>query len=197
MNSNDVKPEKAIFDGNFKKIYNVYINPDEYEICVKAAANMWANKKTGSDYNKGLINTKQDPHRAERTGKLGEMAMGKIVGLPMDTEYRQFGDEQDFIYRNNKINVKCTSEYPSYEAGLTRCLSDKGFPIELVQDIYVYGYLKNENRQSKEANAVIIGYQTKEFIEKLEKVKARKGLHRNHEIPYADLICIDLIPYKV
>jgi hypothetical protein len=193
MNFKDVKIEKIIFDGRFTNAYHVFINSDEYDICVEAAQNMWANKKKGSEYNKGFLNTKEDPVRTERTGRLGEMAFGKMIEQPMDTEYKEYGDTMDFLYKGYKINVKCASKYYDSETGLIKSHTETGYPVGLKQDIYVIGYLKNENKKLKQANVVILGYQTKEVISKYEVKRAIRDKHYNYQVIYNDLLDISLI----
>jgi hypothetical protein len=185
MNLKDVKIEKTFFDGKIKNIYHVTIQPEEYEICLAAANNMWCSQ------NKGHINSEFDQKKAERIGRIGEMAFGKMFNLPIDTEYHEYGDTMDFNYKNNKINMKCATKYPGYEAGLIKVRNNKNEKIKLKQDLYVFGYLKNENKQTKKACAVLIGYQHRDFIlaNKNEKF-AKLGNHYNYEINYSDLLDI-------
>lgn len=192
MNFKDVKIEKVLLDGRFTNVYHIFINSDEYDICVQAASNMWANNKKGSRYNEGILNTKDDPIRSERIGRLGEMAYGKMIGQPIDTEYKEFGDTMDFFYKGYKINVKCAAKYYSSEITLIKSHTESGVAVGLRQDLYVIGYLKNENKQLKQANVVILGYQTKEFISKTEIKKAKEN-HYNYQVPYQYLLDISLI----
>lgn len=192
MNFKDVKIEKILFDGKFINIYHIFININEYEICVNAAQNMWANKKSGSDYNRGIINTKEDPRRTERIGRLGEMAFGKMIEQSMDTEYKEYGDTMDFLYKGYKINVKCAMKYYNNEIALIKSNTENGNPVKLKQDLYVIGYLKNENKKLKNANIVILGYQTRENISNYKIVQS-KYKHYNYQVPYQDLLDISLI----
>lgn len=187
MNLKDVKIEKVLFDGKPINIFHIFIRPDEYSIALEAADNMWCSK------NKGYLNTNQDPKKTERIGRLGEVAFGKIFNLSIDMEYKEYGDTMDFFLNQNKINVKCASKYPEYEAGLVRMCNNDGREVELKQDLYVFGYLKNENKQLKQANVVLVGYQQVDFIKKLEKRNAKIGNHYNYEVPYSSLIDINQI----
>jgi hypothetical protein len=188
-----IKLEKVLIDGEFKKFYHVYVNKDNYRICIKAANNMWANKKRGSKYNEGIINTKEDPRKAERIGKIGEMAFGLMFNLPMDTSYIEYGDKMDFFYKGKTINMKCSVHYSNREVCLVKGMEADGRRIELPQDIYVFGYLKNEDFKNEFANVVIIGYQTKEFIENQNLVKSTKDNHYNYITRYKDLMDVNLI----
>lgn len=184
MNLKDVKLEKVFFDGNIRNLYHVMIHPEEYEICLSASDNMWCSK------NKGHINSKTDQKKAERIGRLGEMAFGKLFNLSIDAEYHEYGDTMDFFYKKNKINIKTACKYPEYEAGLVKIRNNKKEKIKLNQDLYVFGYLKNECRQTKRASIVIVGYQTKDFILTKDEKYAKLGNHYNYEIPYSNLLDI-------
>jgi hypothetical protein len=193
MNLKDAKIEKVLINGAFKKFYHILIRKDEYKICVDCACNMWANEKDGSKLNRGLLNSKKDPHRTERIGRLCEMGFGKLFDMSIDTEYKKFGDTMDFLYKEKKINVKGAARYPDWEAGLVLARDNKGRKSELKQDIYVFGYMKNENKEQEQANMVLVGYQTKEFILSLPPVPARREDHHNYEIPYQDLLSIEAL----
>jgi hypothetical protein len=191
MNLKDAKIEKVLINGKFKKFYHILIRKDEYKICVDCACNMWANEKDGSKFNRGLLNSKKDPHRTERIGRLCEMGFGKLFDMAIDTEYKKFGDTMDFLYKEKKINVKGAAKYPSWEAGLVKAADSNGRKSELKQDIYVFGYMKNENKEQERANVVLVGWQTREYILGLEQSPARLEHHFNYEVPYFDLLDVN------
>lgn len=193
MNLIDTKIEKVLSNGVFKKFYHILLKKDEYKTCVDCACNMWANEKDGSKLNRGLLNSKRDPYRTERIGRLCEMGFGKLFDMPIDTEYKKFGDTMDFLYKKKKINVKGAARYPSWEAGLVLACNNQGRKSELKQDIYVFGYMKNENKEQETANIVLVGYQTREFILRMKPVPARLEDHYNYEVPYSDLIDTDAL----
>jgi hypothetical protein len=191
MNLKDAKAEKVLINGKFKKFYHILIRKDEYKICVDCACNMWANEKDGSKFNRGLLNSKKDPYRTERIGRLCEMGFGKLFDMSIDTEYKKFGDTMDFLYKEKKINVKGAAKYPSWEAGLVKAADSSGRKSELKQDIYVFGYMKNENKEQEQANVVLVGWQTRDYILGLESSPARLEHHFNYEVPYFDLLDVN------
>lgn len=175
------------------KTYIVNIDKEEYDICDKAAKNMWANSKKGY-YGKGMLNTVEDPYKTERTGRLGEMAFGILVNQSIDDEYKHLGDTHDFFFENKKIDVKTAAKKPSYSCGLVRAETQSGKKLDLSSDIYVFGYVINDDVNKKTAQICLVGYMKKADIIKLEPKKARRGFHKNYEVHYKTLLDIgDLI----
>lgn len=181
---------KLVFEEVEKVVYSIVVENEEYEKCVEASGNMWANEKTGV-YGGGMLNTKNDPRRTERIGKLGEMAFSKIFSIPIDLTYRRGGDKQDFLTSDSKkINIKTASEKKSYNCGLVKATNDNGTKlIPLSCDIYVFAYVAYDNRDKNEASVVVIGYMEKEEIEKKTPVPARNKFasHLNYEVPFVEL----------
>ena len=102
----------------------------EYDMCEKSSHNQWSNEKTGP-WGRGHINTTDDPHKTNRIGKLGEMALAKVHDKPVDLDYHKGGDAGDFILLETascKItaNIKTAAHKPPYAAGLIRVVSDRG-----------------------------------------------------------------------
>lgn len=162
------------------------IKDKEYELCDRYSGNMWANSKPGH-WGKGMINTPKDRRKAERIGRLGEMAFAKLFGASIDLSYRKNGDNKDCTYKDKRIDIKTSSTYPRYNAGLIRAVTEHGKKLRLKCNIYVFGYLKEENREKKSATIVLVGYEEKEQIEKLELKPAILGKHLNYQIPYLHL----------
>ena len=52
---------------------------------------------------------------------------------------------------------------------------------------YSFAYLEFEDREAKEAIIAHVGYQTKSVLSSRPIVPARKGSHKNYEIPYHEL----------
>lgn len=48
-----------------KKVLRVGFDEDEYDLCDQGSQNMWANEKTGSDWNNGMVNDDSDPRKAK------------------------------------------------------------------------------------------------------------------------------------
>jgi len=166
-------------------VYSVNIVGEEYRICDNFAHNMWCSSKAGM-WGRGLINTKDDQTKAERTGLLGEMAFSKVYGLGLDIEYKKGGKSIDFLSCDNKkIEIKTASKKPKYEAGLVKCIKN------LRADIYIFGYVDSDDRENGSATVILVGFDYKENIMKQEKKKGKVGDHLNYELPYHKLIPIE------
>lgn len=165
----------------------VKLTPQEWAICNEASANMWSNSKSGSKYNKGLINTEEDPHFAERVGRIGEMAFSKISGLPVDLEYKVKGDDYDFITDYGTIDVKTSCKLPSYKQILVTGATASGKLFDIKSQIFVAAYLAHEDRIAQKATVVIVGWCDKEQLMKGGLQKGRAGKHFNYTVHYRDL----------
>ena len=172
----------------------VEISGKNYEKCLESSKNMWCSSKKGQ-YGHGLINTPCDPTKVERIGRLGEMALSLVTGLQPDFGYIKNGDASDFI--GTKIDMKTASKYPRYETGLIQAINERGVKLPLKNDIYVFGYVIKDDITNHLANIEIVGWQTKEFIEKLPIVIARMGSHQNYEVPYKNLLPIEGLTQKL
>lgn len=191
-----VKPSlmKLTFGDIEKVVYKVDVVGDEYEMCNDFSSNMWANKKTGF-YGRGMINSKDDPHKAERIGKLGEMAFSKVFGFPVDFTYREGGDKYDFVCNKFKVDVKTSSKRPWYEAGLITATNKNGNPMELKSDIYIFGYVMLEDREKKISSIILVGGCDKETVINRPMSKAKVGNHLNYEILYKESTSIKDIKF--
>lgn len=162
----------------------ITIKTNDFILCENSSKNMWANTKKGT-WGRGLINDSSDPHKVERTGRLGEMAFARSFDLNVNFDYMKFGDQYDFKLNNWKLDVKTAAR--NYGAGLIKARDASGRNIPLAKDIYVFCYVENENRLAQTANINIVGFELKENILKKELVKARKGNHLNYDISYNQL----------
>jgi hypothetical protein len=163
----------------------IRIEATDYLLCEQSASNMASNKKKGF-YGSGLLNTKGDPYRAERTGRLGELGLARYLKVEPNFDYLIKGDEYDFIYEGNRIDVK-TSRY-NYGCGLVLAVTEFGVYKPLTSDIYVFGYIEHEDRKKKIADINYCGFIFKENVIR-EPVVGRKAgsRHLNFEIPYSEL----------
>jgi len=168
----------------------ILLEKDDYEKAISSSQNMWCSSKQ-SFYGRGLLNTKDDPYKTERTGKLGEIALSKILNVEPDLSYRKHGDKSDFYINNKHIDIKTAARFPKYQAGLIYALNEFGKPVKIKSDIYVFGYIENDDLSNKIANIVLLGFQLKENIIQLPMVPAKYGKHLNYEIKYDTLIDID------
>ena len=163
----------------------IVIEGPEYLLCVKHAEDMWANKKTG-EWGKGLLNTPEDPHKAERVGTLGEMAFSKHSNLPIDLTYIEGGDQQDFVLvdsTNRTLNIKTAAR--NYNQALIKVKSSPtGKLIKMKNDVYVFAYIISEIQDAQKATLMLVGWETKEEIEKWPIVPAMKGRHMNYAKKY-------------
>lgn len=169
----------------------VEVSGKDYEVCEQVSHNMWSNSKTG-EWGRGLANSENDPRKVERIGKLGEMALAKALNKPVDIAYREHGDAQDFIlFRTIKIDLKTATRRPRYNAGLVKVIEECGLRIPLTKEIYVFGYVEDEKRSLKSAIVVLVGASLREEIAAKPIVPAKKGGHKNHEIPYLEMRSMD------
>ena len=175
---------KKQFNGKEKECIIIKIDGLEYEECDQASENYWANSKPGV-YGAGLGATADDKYKPVRSGLLGQMAFGKLTGLPVDTTYRKGGDQQDNLIGKIKIDIKCPMR--NYGAALIYHTSEKGIKISLDKDIYVCSYIEQENRIEKTATVIMTGFALKQDVEKCEVKLGRKGSHMNYELPFDTL----------
>lgn len=164
----------------------VKLTPEEWEVCEKTSSNLWSNTK-GGHYGKGLINTISDPHRAERIGKIGEVAFSKISNLPVDLAYRDKGDDYDFISDIGKIDIKTSCKCPAYKQILVTGASASGKQFDIKSDIFIAAYIAHEDRTQKKATVVIVGWCPKQQLTKDGLKKGRAGKHFNYEVHYRNL----------
>ena len=161
----------------------------EYDVCVEAAQNRWANTKKGA-YGKGMINSDSDPYRVERVGLVGEFAFAKLCGLSVDIGYKHGGDQYDFLLEDGRtVDVKVAAKRYRYEAGLIYAQTGSGTDIPVKCDIYAFGFLEYDKPDARMANAIFVGWCDKETVIHKPLVKAQtfKSNHKNKEIPYAEL----------
>jgi hypothetical protein len=120
---------------------------------------MYCSSKSGS-YGKGILNDKNDVHKTERIGRLGEIAYGKLFNCDPDLEYRRGGDKYDFLLGDKKIDVK-TSAHNHGNFHYVVHSDDRGHVYDLRCDIYIFFYLVEENYLRQTATIGINGYMTK------------------------------------
>lgn len=173
-------------NGNPIDVARIIVDGEEYKMCECSSTNMWANKKKGK-WGGGYKNTKEDPRRVERTGRLGEMAFSKISNTPVDFSYIRGGDKHDTIFRKKSINVKTAMAL--YGVVMVKCEGKYGNPVTLSSDFYVFCCLNHENRKDKTAIIDFLGYlPLKELI---TKSKVPKIEWVNYECPYNELHTIE------
>lgn len=161
--------------------YEVFIEGDEYVRCEQSSKNMWANKKTGI-WGSGYVNNPDDPRRVERTGRLGEMAVCKVLGTPVDFRYIKGGDKTDTVYNRFRCDVK--TQIKLYGKVMVRCMMN-GTPIKLDSDIYIFAYIFSDSLSEKKATLYLLGYLP--ISELITKKKEPKNNWVNYVCPYNEL----------
>lgn len=121
-------------------VYYVNVNGEDYEQAVVSSSNMYANTKTGH-YGRGMINRPDDPRRVERIGRLGEIALAKVMACGVDLNYLENGDTCDIVHQDYKIDVKTSERLPEYYCGLIRASTNDTTKIfKLKSDIYYFAF---------------------------------------------------------
>lgn len=161
----------------------VKVEDGEYDICEKTSKLWWASSKRGA-YGKGLLNTKDDPAKTERTGLLGQMAFAKITNEPVDLEYRHGGDKYDFLISGKyKIDIKCASH--DYGKNLIQKTNEYGYPQKIDKHLYVGSFIDREDRSNKTASIVLVGYYLQEEVLRANTARGCKGNgHFNYELQF-------------
>jgi hypothetical protein len=184
-NSGHIETVKEWFNGHEIEVHKIKVDGKNYEACDEASKSWWTKNKKGGEWNPGLLNSPYDPRKTERVGILGEMAFGIMTGLPVNLAFKEFGNTTDFDVLKYTLDVKTAAK--NYGAALVRCVDEYGRLMPLNNDIYSFAYLEFEDREAKEAIIAHVGYQTKSVLSSRPIVPARKGSHKNYEIPYHEL----------
>lgn len=169
------------------------ISGDDYELCVKAAANMACSRKPGGIFERGCINTPSDKFKVERIGRLGEVALARYLRVKPDLEYHKDGDKEDFIYRGLSVDIK-TASYNSGR-GLIRAITQWGRYVPLNADVYIFAYLNKESRVEQTADLVYVGFLYQNEVLR-EPVPARIGKHWNFEVNHSELRPIEELVHE-
>ena len=158
------------------KWYKVEVNQIEYIISEKTDYYCTRGKRENSDFQKGLVNTKDDQQKAERIGNLGEIAFAKSLQpyfndkLFIDFSRNDDGKPKmfDFLINDKKVEIKTAVSATTNRTCVrvtTGPNKDIG-RIPLTADIYVSAFLLKEEQENKRAKIVLVGWQTKDFVEK-------------------------------
>lgn len=175
--------QKQLFNGVEKDCVAVDIEGEEYIECEKASNKFWGNSKPGA-YGAGLGATQDDPHKPARIGLLGQMAFGKLMNEPVDTEYRRGGDKQDNLIGEYKFDVKCAMT--NYNKAFIYHTNEWGKRIPLDKDVYVCAYVESEDRTMKKARIIMVGFVLKEYVSNCLIQKGPKGNgHKNYVVPFS------------
>jgi len=169
------------YNGTGIEAWRVVVEGDDYLRCEQSSHNMWANKKKGL-WGKGYKNTSDDPRKVERSGRLGEMAFTNLTGSPIDLSYIEGGDRQDTVFRKKTVNIKVA--FALYGVIMVRCEMN-GRQLTLHEDMYVFSYLSNDDREKKSATIDFLGCLLKPEL--LSKPRVSRKEWVNYECPYSEL----------
>jgi hypothetical protein len=182
---------------SFGKVLNCIsaeITGDDYIKCEEFSFLMWANKKEKGFYNNGIAATNNDPELPERTGLLGEAALGYYLGITPNLVYKEKGERTDFRYQDKSVDIKTSIKRHFSDTSLIRIINDKGQYIPLKSDIYIAAFKQNEDREKKSAEIVLVGGETKTNILLTYPIRsAKRGTHFNYELNYYQLTPIGQI----
>jgi len=176
-----------IFDEKEIEGFVITVSDEKYSLCDKTSIgdNYWANSKKGA-YGKGLGRTKSDPYKPVRTGLLGQMAVGELLGLPTDLKYREKGDKYDFLLGKYKVDVKCAMR--DYGKGLIYHTNQWGKQIPLDKDIYIFSFVQEEDRHAQIAKVAVVGFASQKDVLKCPVKPGIKGNgHLNIEVDFSNL----------
>lgn len=183
---------KVKFKNRTQECVKVRISGKDYtDCCNKSEVVTWSREQSQKlgDYAFGKANTQNDPFLVERTGKLGELAFAAVVNIKNDVDYnyKKNGDGGVDFALNYKIDLKVATKRQSWESSLIRSVNERGVTINLKSDIYVAGYKAAENKDDKWAEIILTGYLTKDEVNQLPNVPARRGEHKNKEMTWGNL----------
>lgn len=147
----------------------VFIDNSDYEIAKDASENMWCSGKSGR-YGRGILNTKDDKFRTERSGRLGEVALGKVLGLEIDSMYRHGGDNFDFkvgcLSIDIKTSVKKQTSQNRIRRSYVRYMDGRRGRLNLKCDLYVAAEV-DDDTETQTAVVDIFGYMSRSGLKDL------------------------------
>ena len=181
-------PEWVIrnYNGVDKWVLKCVVDGKDYEVCENVE--MWSSSKPG-DYGKGFANSSDDPHKVERTGKLGEMAFAQIIEIPVDFKFKKFGDLTDFaITPQATVDIKTATRLSDYCASLITAINSNGVQMQLKSEYYVAAYIDKDDREAKRAEVIIVGAMSQKDIKRLPVKPARRqgATNKNYELEYTN-----------
>lgn len=184
--------ELVKFNHTIRKCKFIEILGKDYEKCVKSTEgeNFWSNSKTGK-YGSGLCTTNKDKYKPARTGRLGELAVARLLNVEADFSYIELGDSEDMLYYGKKVDVKTATR--NYGKGLIYCQNQWGKIIPLNKDLYIFSFVREEDRDNKYCKIVIVGYLPRYKVKKcpIERSRVAGAKHLNYEIRFCDTYPIE------
>ncbi len=153
-----------------RKCYCVTIEDKDYEECKNAT--FWASSKTGDRYNEKTPFPDGTGDVKVATGLFGETATAILFELGVDFEYRDNGDDCDFVVDDEKWDVKTAMKKckrPNIMA--KRSPASKYTPMK---DRYIVGYTLNHDLENRTSEVVIVGYFDRKDVEFEDLFSSRK-----------------------
>ena len=194
--------------GNDRCVWRITVAGEEYEATAAIAAGMWSTQKAAqlgdTMYNRGALNSPEDPTRAERVGRLAEVGFAKLFGLAVDSSYRQGGDDTDFrLPDGSKLDVKARlgsaiAQPDEGWTGLVKARNAYGDLAWLKSDAYIFTYVV-EDRVNGNAVVEFIGWADRRLVESQPIVASRRaGLGiANYEIAAKTMRAMRDLPLAV
>lgn len=150
----------------------------------------WGNSKFGK-YGAGLCKTDKDKFKPARTGRLGELAVAQLLGVSANLNYINGGDSEDFIYHGKRVDVKTATR--NYGKGLIYHKNEWGKIIPLEKDLYIFSFIKEEDRSTKYCKIAIVGYLPRYKVKRcpIERSRVAGARHLNYEVRFCDTYPIE------
>lgn len=180
---------KKICNGSPIECYIVELEHHEWQACHDASVGdkFWGNSKAGA-YGKGLCGTSDDPFKPARTGLIGQVAFAKLFYQKADLEYRKGGDSHDTMLGAATCDIKCATR--NRGEGLIQKTNEFGAENHraLSKDIYVFGYVEDEDIEKKEVTVAFVGFAFRWDVAACKVADGYRGKgHKNYVVPYQGL----------
>lgn len=175
----------------------VLIEDEEYDYAVKAGEFMSVLSSRG-EWGQGYTNTPSDKNSSRRTGRLGEIALGKLIHQDIDSGYRVDGDEYDFVVNGITIDIKTSYQHRNVYRTMQR--TDTGHIYKYECDYYIFAYKDYDYREKRQAKIIFDGYVYGSEIRggKFQITEANSNrLAYNYLIPYTSLRPFSEFYYKL
>ncbi|MAG37977.1 hypothetical protein CMI45_01150 [Candidatus Pacearchaeota archaeon] len=189
----------------------VLLSPNEVHYALTLAKRfskkeLWS-KKNNKFYKwgAGLLNAGQIPYKAELIGMLGEVAFSKISDLPVDSEFRMRGNNNDFKAKidvsQREVDIEVKTRLRDFGDVYIKRYDENDKIVSLKSDIYVFCHLQtswnaierniiNQERMDP-VNVKFDGVISKRRLKTKSIQPAYRGSHKNIVCPADDLADIN------
>jgi len=178
-------------------LLSVIVKGAEYDYAVKAGNNMSVVSER-SEFGQSYTNTSADKQASQRTGRLGEIALGKLIHSDIDSRYLIHGDKYDFIINGKTIDIKTSYQHMDPYVAMYKTDTDYIYKYEC--DYYIFAYKDYDHRERRETKITFDGYVLGEEIRSGKFKIAESNGERfayNYVIPYKELKLFPLFYHKV